>query len=367
MSKKIRVAVVGLGVGKAHLESYAKVKDRFEVVAVCDLDEAKAKSVAAQFGIPYKTTRLGDLLTGNTVDIYDLCTPPYTHCNLIEQILAAGFHVIAEKPLVGSLAECDRIEAAQKIARGTLFPIFQYRFGNGLKRLKHLQAKGFAHTPFLTTIETSWRRDSDYYDIIWRGKWATEMGGCCLTQAVHAHDILSYVNGPVKTVFANMATRVNPIEVEDCAAISVGLENGSVATLSVTLGAAEELSRLRFIFSDLTVESQSPEPYGPGKDPWVFKGKSPEIDAAMAAALADFTPALESFEGQFALIHDTLTQGSPTPVSLKDARQSLELITAIYYSAETGTAVTLPITKDHPRYSSWTPPAGSFNKAASHG
>ena len=367
MSQKIRVAVVGLGVGKGHLESYAKVRDRFEVVAVCDLDEAKAKSVAAEFGIPHSTTRLADLLAGNTVDIYDLCTPPYTHCTLIEQVLAAGFHVIAEKPLVGSLAECDRIEAAQKAAKGTLFPIFQYRFGNGLQKLKHLQAKGFAHTPFLTTIETSWRRDSDYYDIKWRGKWATEMGGCCLTQALHAHDMLSYVNGPVKTVFANLATRVNPIEVEDCAAVSVGLENGSVATLSVTLGAAEELSRLRFMFSDLTVESQSPEPYRPGKDPWVFKGKSPAIDAAIHAALADFVPALESFEGQFALIHQTLTQGAPTPVSLHDARQSLELITAIYYSAETGTAVTLPIAKDHPRYNSWTPASGGFNKVASHG
>ena len=371
MTQKIRVAVVGLGVGKGHLESYAKVKDRFEVVAVCDLDEAKAKSVAADFAIPHSTSRLADLLAGNDVDIYDICTPPYTHCALIEQVLAAGFHVICEKPLVGSLAECDRIEAAQKKAhdagKGTLFPIFQYRFGHGLQKLKHLQAKGFAHTPFLTTIETSWRRDSDYYDIKWRGKWATEMGGCCLTQALHAHDMLSYVNGPVKTVFANLATRVNPIEVEDCAAISVGLENGSVATLSVTLGAAEELSRLRFMFSDLTVESQSPEPYRPGKDPWVFKGKSPVIDAAMAVALADFVPALESFEGQFALIHDTLTKGATTPVSLHDARQSLELITAIYYSAETGTAVSLPIAKDHPRYSSWTPAAGGFNKVASHG
>ncbi len=371
ITQKLRVAVVGLGVGKSHLEAYAAVKDRFDVVAVCDLDEAKAKAVAAEFGVPRSSTRLADLLAGNDVDIYDLCTPPYTHCSLIEQVLAAGFHVICEKPLVGSLAEADRIEAAQKAAhaksKATLFPIFQYRFGHGLQKLKHLQSKGFAHTPYLTTIETSWRRDSDYYDITWRGKWATEMGGCCLTQALHAHDMLSYINGPVKTVFAHLATRVNPIEVEDCAAISVGMENGSVATLAVTLGAAQELSRLRFMFSDLTVESRSTHPYRPGNDPWHFKGKTAAIDAAMAAALADFVPALESFEGEFALIHNTLTQGAATPVSLHDARQSLELITAIYYSAETGTPVSLPIAKDHPRYGSWAPAAGGFNKAGAHG
>ena len=113
MSRKLRVAVVGLGVGKSHLEAYAKITDRFDVVAVCDLDEAKGKAVAAEFGVKRSTTRLADLLAGNDVDIYDICTPPYTHCDLIEQVLAAGFHVICEKPLVGSLAEADRIEAAQ--------------------------------------------------------------------------------------------------------------------------------------------------------------------------------------------------------------------------------------------------------------
>lgn len=367
MSEKLRVAVVGLGVGKGHLESYAKVRELFEVKAVCDLDEAKARAAAAEFGVAWHTPRFGDLLSSSEIDIVDICTPPHTHRGLIEQALAAGLHVICEKPLVGSLSDADAIALAQQTAKGTLFPIFQYRFGHGLQKLKHLQSKGFAHTPYLTTIETSWRRDADYYEVQWRGKWATELGGCCLTQASHAHDILSYVNGPVASVFAHLATRVNDIEVEDCAAVSIGMANGSVATLSVTLGAAEELSRLRFMFSDLTVESRSPEPYRPGKDPWDFKGKTPAIDAAIAAALADFKPALESFEGQFALIHAALTRQAPTPVSLHDARQSLELITAIYHSGETGTVVTLPIAPDHPKYKSWTPSTGHFSKVANHG
>ena len=252
MSVKLRVAVVGLGVGKGHLESYAKVSDRFEVKAVCDLDEAKARVAGAEFGVAWHTPRFADLLSSSEIDIVDICTPPHTHRRLIEQALAAGLHVICEKPLVGSLSDADAIALAQKTAKGTLFPIFQYRFGHGLQKLKHLQSKGFAHTPYLSTIETAWRRDADYYEVQWRGKWATELGGCCLTQASHAHDMLSYVNGPVASVFAHLATRVNNIEVEDCAAISIGMANGSVATLSVTLGAAEELSRLRFMFSDFS-------------------------------------------------------------------------------------------------------------------
>ena len=363
MSATLRVAVVGLGVGKGHLQAYAEIPGLFDVKAVCDVNVDKARSTAAEFDVAWHTAVLAELVASPEIDVIDLCTPPNTHRGLIEQALGAGKHVVCEKPLVGSLAEADSVEAAQCAARGTLFPIFQYRFGNGLQRLKHLQARGLARHPLITTMETHWRRDSDYYAIPWRGKWATEMGGVCLTQACHAHDILSYVHGPVKTVFAKLATRVNDIEGEDCAAITVELANGSLAVLSATLGAAEELSRLRFVFRDMTVESASPEPYRPGMEPWHFKGKTAQVDAAIEAAFADFEPTLESFAGQFARIHACITQGAPTPVTLADARASLELITAIYYSAESGTPQTLPIAPDHPRYASWVPAAHGFAKA----
>ena len=363
MSAKLGVAVVGLGVGKSHLQAYAEIPDLYEVKAVCDLDPDKLRATAAEFGVARHSTSLAELLASPDIDLIDLCTPPNTHRGLIEQALAAGKHVVCEKPLVGSLAEADAVAVAARTARGTLFPIFQYRFGNGLQRLKHLQAKGFARHPLITTMETHWRRDSDYYAIQWRGKWATEMGGVCLTQACHAHDILSYVHGPVKTVYAKLATRVNDIEGEDCAAITVELANGSLAVLSATLGAAKELSRLRFVFGDMTVDSDSPEPYRPGKAPWHFTGKTPQINAAITAALADFVPTGESFAGQLERIHACVTQGAPTPVTLADARASLELITAIYYSAESGTPQTLPIAPDHPRYASWVPAAHGFPKA----
>lgn len=367
MSKKLRVAVVGLGIGKGHLEAYAKIRDAFEVVAVCDLDAGKAAAAAADFGIPCHTTHLAELLASQSLDIVDICTPPYTHRVLIEQVLAAGLHVICEKPLVGSLEDADAIAKAEATSQGRIFPVFQYRFGNGLQKLKHLQVRGFAGKPLVTTVETHWRRDADYYAIAWRGKWATEKGGCCLTHALHAHDILSYVIGPVKNVYARLATRVNDVQVEDCAAIALEMANGSVATLSVTLGAAEEMSRLRFIFADMTVESESPEPYCPGKEPWHFTGKSPAIQAAMDEALRDFEPTVESFEGQFIRVHACLTEDAPVPVTLSEARASLELITAIYHSGETGVAVDLPISEDHPKYASWAPSAGGFAKAVQHG
>lgn len=70
----------------------------------------------------------------------------------------------------------------------------------------------------------------------WRGKWSTERGGALLTHAIHTHDLLCYVLGPVRRVFACTTTRVNPIEVEDCAAIAVEMADGSAASRRVRLG-----------------------------------------------------------------------------------------------------------------------------------
>jgi len=359
----LNVAVIGLGIGRTHLEAFRKLPDLFDVKAVCDQNEARL----AQSDVAWKTTRLQELLDSDQIDLIDLCTPPNTHLLLVRQALAAGKQVICEKPLVGSLAEADAVETAVASATTRLFPIFQYRFGNGLQKLLHLRSQGFGRHALLTTIETHWRRGADYYAIPWRGKWATEMGGVCLTQAIHAHEILTYVLGPVKTVYARLATRVNDIEGEDCAAISLEMADGSLAVLSATLGAVDEVSRLKFMFKDMTVESASTHPYRPGDEPWVFKGQSPQVDAAIQATLSGVAPGRESFEGQFARVHAALTRGEPTPVSLADARAALELITAIYHSGEMGTSVTLPIPKDHPKYSSWMPTTGGFPKELSHG
>lgn len=360
MSRRLSVAVVGLGIGRSHLEAYSALPELFEIKILCDLDSDRLEAVAARFGQPRTTTHFADLIVMRDLDIIDICTPPGTHRRLIEQALAAGLHVICEKPLTGSLADVDAIAKVAAAARGTLSPIFQYRFGNGLQKLKLLQAKGLCGTPYLTTIETSWRRGADYYEVPWRGKWASELGGACLTHAIHAHDILCYVNGPVKSVFARTATRVNAIEVEDCAAISIEMASGSLASLSVTLGAAEELSKLRFMFSELTAESCGSAPYRPGDDPWKFTGMTPAIDAEIERALAAFEPALESFPGQLVRLHAGIMGQGPMPVTLADARASLELITAIYHSTETGTAVSLPIAADHPKYGNWTPAHSRF-------
>ena len=233
-------------------------------------------------------------------------------------------------------------------------PIFQYRFGHGLQKLKHLVEAGLAGQAYLATVETSWRRRSAYYDVPWRGKWATERGGVLLGHAIHAHDMLSYIAGPIHRVFARATTRVNPIEVEDCASVSLEMADGSLAALSATLGSPVEITRHRFCFSNLVAESNT-RPYSNSGEPWQFTADTPELEAQIAAALEGFTPLPEGFPGQFYRFHQALRGGGEIPVTLADARASLELITAMYYSARAGEEVDLPLREDHPNYGSWLP------------
>jgi predicted dehydrogenase len=158
-----------------------------------------------------------------------------------------------------------------------------------------------------------------------------------------------YILGPARTVFARTVTRVNPIEVEDCVAIAMEMSDGSLGTISVTLGSAAQISRHRFTFRNLSAESNT-EPYANSAEPWVFSFPEEKQDERIERALSEFTPSAEGYEGQFRRFSHSFKQATVLPVSLADARRVLEFIAAVYYSAESGEHVSLPLTQTNPKY-----------------
>jgi len=351
-----KVAVVGGGVGRNHIaQGYRRHPDKFRVQALCDVDERRLAAVADEFSIPRRTKSFDDVLRMDDVDIVDICTPAALHFAQVLAALSAGKEVVCEKPLVGTLAEIDQVIAAEGTAAGRVLPIFQYRFGNGVQKAKRITELGIAGKPYLGTAETAWMRTAKYYETPWRGRREAEPGGVLLMHAIHIHDLMTWLIGPVASVFARTATRVNPIEVEDCAVASLVMRNGALASLAATLGSQREISRLRLCFEHVTFES-APTPYSPGDDPWEIVPASPEAEVRIASALAGYRPMPSRYEGQFAAYHAALTTGAVLPVTLADARSSLELATALYHSAANGTAVSLPIEADHPAYCGWLPP-----------
>jgi len=355
MSARLKVGVVGAGIGRAHVEAYQSLPERFEVLALCDLDQDRARKIAYASGVQRVMCDLSELCRLDDLDVVDVCTPSFLHARHTLQALAAGKHVICEKPVAGSLGEVDELIAAERQSPGCVMPIFQNRFGRGIQKLKLLIDRGLSGDLYLATIETAWRRRAPYY-AGWRGEWASELGGALITLAIHAHDALYYLCGPAARVFARTETLVNDIETEDTVSASLEMAGGGLASLSVTTGSSAEVSRWRFCFSEFSAESQT-GPYASSSEPWSVTGDSPESAERIERALTDFVELPEGFAGQFYRFYDAVNGGSALPVTLSDARASLELITAMYHSARTGGDVALPIHEDHPLYAGWRPEA----------
>ncbi|HXW26957.1 MAG TPA: Gfo/Idh/MocA family oxidoreductase [Xanthobacteraceae bacterium] len=355
MSRRFRVAVIGAGIGAAHVEAYRANAPGYEVAAVCALDAARAGEVAATVPGAAAETSYDKVLARADIDLVDICLPPNLHFDAVAAALAAGKHVLCEKPLVGSLAEVERLMQAAEAAGRAVVPVFQYRYGNGLSRLRRLIAAGVTGRPLVAASETHWNRLPGYYDVRWRGRKATELGGAIVGHAIHAHDLITFTLGPVRRVFAKVATRVNAVETEDCAAVCLEMASGALVTSSVTLGAAEEQSRLRFCFAELTAENPGVPPYRPAEGAWRFIARGARRQEEIDAALAGFVPGRESFAGLIEALHPALAGTAPWPLTLQDAYRSLELASAIYYSSATDTAVELPLAPDHPVRAGWGP------------
>jgi predicted dehydrogenase len=165
------------------------------------------------------------------------------------------------------------------------------------------------------------------------------------------------VFGPVKSVFAKLATRVNNIEVEDCAALSIEMKNGSLVTSSITLGAANDTSRLRFCFEGLTVESgASPDkPYNPADDNWTFLAREPITQKQVDEILEKTKTSKSWYVGMFDEIANKLDGKKSDEITLLDARKSLEFVTAVYNSFREEKNINLPISKENALYNSWLP------------
>lgn len=353
--EKVGVAVIGAGIGAAHIAGYRALPDQYFVSTVCDLDEDRARDAAKGIEGCKIVSDIAEVLSDPTIDLVDICLPPHLHYPIMMDALSAGKHVVCEKPFTTSLKEADEaIALAEKVGK-KVFPVFQYRYGLGYQRLMRLIRKEMVGKPFVASLETHWQRGGAYYSVPWRGSWASECGGAIVGHAIHIHNLLTHALGPVARVGAFLDTKVNPIETEDCCAISMQLENGALATSSITLGAAGDSSRMRLCFEHVTVESGL-QPYTIGAGEWTFTATDPAMQAEFDAETGMLTETEERFHGLFSEVHDVLSgateSGAP---NVHDAHHSIELITAIYQASRSGTIVSLPMDKCSELYDGWLP------------
>jgi predicted dehydrogenase len=363
---EIGVGIIGTGgIAHSHALAYRSSanKERARVVAVADIDEARAKEFAGNYGIECTYTDIDALLADDDVQAVSVCTPPFLHVDETCTALRAGKHVLCEKPVAPTLAGLDAIAAAERDGAAVFSGVFQHRVGQGARQVKSLIDNGRFGRLRFGLSETLWQRGDDYYSMWWRGTWEQEAGGVTMGHGIHSIDMLCWLFGEPESVIAEAATVKLGIAVEDTSLASVRFRNGALGQIIVTVNAQDNRSRLEIFGDDLQAVS-SESAYEPTREPFRLTSLDPAHAEAAAQEAATLHPEAPKYLHP-PMVSDFLgaiETGRRPLVSVEECRRSMELITGMYKSAMTGERVRFPIAKDDPWYS--TIPAAGFRLAA---
>lgn len=227
-----KTAVVGLNMGLAHAYAY-RASERSELTYVVDLDEAKAAKVAQELGCRYATDWTEIL---DEIDAVSLCTPHHLHASQALTAIAAGKHVILEKPLANSEEECLEVTRAAEEKGVTLMLAYVVRYMPAIQKLKEAIESGRYGTPIHAECWVL-----GYLPPMppqsWFSKKKTLGGGVLFSHGCHYIDILLWLLGNPRRV-VSLGTRVGTewLEGEGTAHSTIEFENGALGHLNCSWG-----------------------------------------------------------------------------------------------------------------------------------
>lgn len=333
-----RAAIVGTGgIARAHVQAIRGCLDRVELVACCDIDQQRVETFADEHGIAGRYRELDDLLEREKPDLVHICTPPGLHCKLSVKSLTGGAWVLCEKPLCASLAEMDRIEAAETETGNYCSSVFQLRFGSGSFHLKRLVREESLGRPLVGVCNTTWYRDDAYYAVPWRGKWSTELGGPTMGHGIHTMDLFLWLMGEWDEVRAMMGTLDRDIEVEDVSMAAVRFASGAMGSVVNSILCPRQETYVRLDFQRATVEATYL--YHHVNDNWRFTAAPGVPDRQAAAWTAMPADVPSTHQAQLVDLLDSMDKGERPTVSGRGVRPTIEFLTALYKAAITGQPV----------------------------
>lgn len=239
----LRFGIVGCGsIGPTHAAAVAQIGGT-EVLAVADVQADRAQAMARKFGVPRVYASDVELIADPDIDVVCLCTPSGMHADGAVRALQAGKHVIVEKPMEVTRAAADRMIRAERESGRVLSIISQHRFDLASRIVKEAIDTGKLGKIILVEGTVKWWRTQQYYDSgDWRGTWQWDGGGALMNQGVHTLDVLQWLAGDVRRVYAQTRTGAHErIEVEDIAVATLEFENGAVGNFMATTAAYDGL------------------------------------------------------------------------------------------------------------------------------
>lgn len=337
-----KFALVGCGrIAKRHAELLSGVVEGAKLVAVCDIDEAKAKGFSETYGVDWFLD-MDQMMARAEPDIVSVLTPSGMHSNHVVQLSKFGKHIVVEKPMALTLDDADEMIASCDEYGCRLFVVKQNRFNVPVLKLREaMEQKRFGKL-VMGTVRVRWCRPQAYYDLdSWRGTWALD-GGVLTNQASHHVDLLEWMMGDVESVFAVSKTALANIETEDTAIAVLKFRNGALGCIEATTA-----TRPKDLEGSISIlgETGTVEIGGFAVNQmktWSFASEKPDDETVMENYSVN-PPNVYGFGHQAYYEHviDCLKNGNKQLIDGLGGRRSIELISAIYESVETGKEVFL--------------------------
>ncbi len=241
--KKLRIGVIGLGVGRLHLGQY-KAHPAVELAAAADLDEKRLTRAVAEFGVARGYASGEEMLEKEALDVVSVCTPNKLHKPLTIAALRRGCHVLCEKPMAINAAQaCEMLEAARAADRRLMIN-FSYRFNDQSYALKRQVESGVLGEIYFGRSLWHRRRGLPGFGG-WFGIKECSGGGALIDLGVHRLDLALWLMGYPKPAWV-MGAAYDPIaselarregkkfDVEDLAVAAIRFENGATLHLEAS-------------------------------------------------------------------------------------------------------------------------------------
>jgi predicted dehydrogenase len=311
-----------------------------QLIAITSQREEHAKEFASKWNLRLWYTDYLKMLEEADLDAVIISTPHYLHYTMVMNAIKMSKHVLVDKPMAINLKEADEMinEARKKGVK--LGVILQSRFDPIVRKVKEAVNAGKLGRLILGEAIVEWFRTQEYYNKSpWRGKWNTEGGGALINQAIHTIDLLLWIFGQPKQLWAQVDTFVHNIEVEDLAIAAIRFENGALGivqgstaiypglptrleihgTKGTIIIKGEMLKRWSVMMEKETVVDNVKE----GLKSWTQPELVPAINHALL--IKDFTQAIIDDREPY--------------VNGVEGRRSIELIMAIYKSSKTNSII----------------------------
>lgn len=334
----IRFAIVGCGhIAKKHAEAI-KNTEGAELVAVCDTIPANMEFYTSEYGAkPY--INYDEMILNQEIDVINICTPSGSHAPLTIKAANAGKHVVVEKPIALSLKDTDSmIEACEKnnVKMAVLHP---NRFRPAMLELRKAMDEGRFGKLSHANATVRWNRDQAYFDQApWRGTKEFD-GGVLMNQAIHNLDLLVWMMGDVEEVYSMAATRFRKIEAEDVSTGVVRFKNGSLGVIE----AATTIYPKNFEES-LSIFGESGTVKIGGKtanfvEHWQMESIDEEAAEKIKAGVKENPFGKPGHQWIIEDMIMAIKEDREPVVNGTEGKKALELVLALYESAESGQPV----------------------------